>query len=383
MKIAFITNIRAPYRTLQLEEFSKIENIQLSVFYTNKPTDNRKWEVFDNYGFKEVDLNGVKISEKYGYINSGLLNIVKNNDLIILGGYEQPTMIILSLLCRILKKKYVLLFDGISYNKINFNCNKIKMMLKKLVINNAFAIMGNGKCSQEYFNKIFGYPIEKIYNQYLTIDIKKIDELYEDRSIYKEEIRKKYNISNNDRVVIYSGRLIEIKNIKSIIKALSKLNREDIVLLIIGDGELNNELNILSKQLNVRSIITGFITKQEELFKHYFAGDCLILPSIDEPWGLVVNEAMASGLPVIVSNICGCSKDLVSEGENGYIINPSDINDISDKLNRVLYEDNIKHMSINSKKIIKNWNFEKSKNELEKILNLYKKLLDNYIVAGE
>lgn len=370
MKVAFITNIRAPYRTLQLSEFSKIENLELNVFYTNKPKDNRKWEVFNNYGFEEVDLKGIKISEKYGYINAGLINIVRKHDLIILGGYEQPTMIMLSLICRLLNKKYVLLFDGISYDKINFNCNKIKMNLKKLVINNSAAIMGNGECSKEYFNKIFNYPLERIYNQYLTVDTNKIDILYEDRERYREFIRNKYNIGTYDKVIIYSGRLIEIKNIKAIIKAISNLKDNNIVFLIVGDGELNSKLSDLAKKLGVRCVITGFITKQEELFKHYFAGDCLILPSVDEPWGLVVNEAMASGLPVIVSNICGCSKDLVCKGKNGYIIEPTDIGDISYKINKILYKSDINKMGLESKKIISKWNFENSKNELEKILNL-------------
>lgn len=267
MKVAFITNIRAPYRTLQLSEFSKIENLELNVFYTNKPKDNRKWEVFNNYGFEEVDLKGIKISEKYGYINAGLINIVRKHDLIILGGYEQPTMIMLSLICRLLNKKYVLLFDGISYDKINFNCNKIKMNLKKLVINNSAAIMGNGECSKEYFNKIFNYPLERIYNQYLTVDTNKIDILYEDRERYREFIRNKYNIGTYDKVIIYSGRLIEIKNIKAIIKAISNLKDNNIVFLIVGDGELNSKLSDLAKKLGVRCVITGFITKQEELFK--------------------------------------------------------------------------------------------------------------------
>lgn len=372
MKVAFITNIRAPYRTLQLSEFAKIKDLELKVFYTNKPKDNRKWEIFDNYGFEEIDLRGIKISEKYGYINTGLLNIVRSNDLIILGGYEQPTMIILSLLCRLFNKKYILVFDGISYDKINFNCNKLKMILKKIVINNSSAIMGNGECSKEYFNKIFNYPLEKIYNQYLTVDTPKIDRMYNDKYKYRELIRRKYNISRNDKVIIYSGRLVKIKNIKSVIKAINKINKNNIVFLIVGDGELNTELSELSKELNIKCVITGFIEKQEELFKHYFAGDCFILPSIDEPWGLVVNEAMAAGLPIIVSDICGCSKDLVVDGENGYIVNSKNIDEMANKIKEILFDSNIELIGRKSKKIISSWNFSNSRLELEKIINSLK-----------
>ena len=83
MKLAYITNLRAPYRTLQLNEFSKIENIKIKTYYTDKPNENRKWNTNEAKGFKEIDLKGIKIAGKFGYINYGLLDIVKNNDLII------------------------------------------------------------------------------------------------------------------------------------------------------------------------------------------------------------------------------------------------------------------------------------------------------------
>lgn len=196
--------------------------------------------------------------------------------------------------------------------------------------------------------------------------------MYNDKYKYRELIRRKYNISRNDKVIIYSGRLVKIKNIKSVIKAINKINKNNIVFLIVGDGELNTELSELSKELNIKCVITGFIEKQEELFKHYFAGDCFILPSIDEPWGLVVNEAMAAGLPIIVSDICGCSKDLVVDGENGYIVNSKNIDEMANKIKEILFDSNIELIGRKSKKIISSWNFSNSRLELEKIINSLK-----------
>jgi glycosyltransferase involved in cell wall biosynthesis len=61
----------------------------------------------------------------------------------------------------------------------------------------------------------------------------------------------------------------------------------------------------------------------DELPACYAAADCFVLPSLSEPWGLVVNEAMASGLPVLISRRCGCARDLVREGENGFLFDPT------------------------------------------------------------
>lgn len=368
MKVAYITNLRTPYRTLQLNEFSKIENMELTVYYTDKPNENRKWDLNKAFGFKEFDLKGYKIFKKYGYINKGLLNIVKSNDLIITGAYEQPSYILLSIMCKIIKKPYVLSFDGISCDRINIEERKFKKLIKNIVISNASAIFGNGEVSKQYFHKVFNYPLEKIYNQYLTSDMDRINSLYEHKDSYRKEYRESLGILENDKVIIYSGRLIYIKNIDSVIKAINKVDKKNLVLLITGGGELAQELTVLAEKLKVRVIITGFIQNQDELFKHYFAGDAFILPSICEPWGLVVNEAMCAGLPILVSNKCGCSKDLVVETHNGYLINPDDIQDIATKVYKLMYEDNLSVMGNKSKDIIKEWTFENSKKSLIKII---------------
>ena len=369
MKLAYITNLRAPYRTLQLNEFSNIKDIELTTYYTDKPDENRKWNVNDVSGFEEIDLKGHKLFKKYGYINKGLLAVVKNSDLIMLGCYEQPTYIALSIFCKALRKPYVLSFDGISTDRLGNKENIIKKVLKKIVICNADYIMGNGTVSKRYFNEVFNYPLERIYNQYLTVDSVKINGLYCAKKKYRNEYRKKYNLEDNEKVLIYSGRLIDIKNVDTVIKALRKLKKPNLTLLITGGGLLEEELKGLANELNVKMIVTGFISEQEELFKHYFVGDALILPSKNEVWGLAVNEAMMAELPILVSEICGCSLDLVNDGENGYIINPYDVDDISNKIYKLLYEDDLKTMGERSKKIIGEWTFENSKNNLMKILN--------------
>ncbi|MCM2535834.1 glycosyltransferase family 4 protein [Neobacillus pocheonensis] len=374
MKIAFITNLRAPYRTLQLNEFSKIKNITLNVYYTDKQSENRVWDVNKAVGFKEIDLDGINLFKKLGYLNKGLVKIVTTHDLLILGGYEKPTYIVLSILCRILKKPYILLFDGISTHKLEENKNNLKTIIKKLVIKKADFILGNGNVSKRYFSEIFSYPNEKILNQYLTVDTKKIESMYKDKEKYKIEYREKLGIKKDEKVLIYSGRLINIKNVESVIEAVSKLKKRDLVFLITGGGILEEHLKQRAKELKIKLIITGFLPDQDELFKHYFVGDALILPSFDEAWGLVVNEALVAGLPVLVSRHCGCANDLVIPKQNGYIFNPFDVNEISKCIENVISKDDNAAYSKKSKEIALNWTFENSRKNLEHILSNYEKM---------
>lgn len=373
MKIGFVTNLRAPYRTLQLNEFSNISNVDITTYYCDNKNNNRNWETGKVIKFKEIDLKRYNFFRQNGYVNKHIIKVVKENDTMILGGYDQPTYILISIVCRLLKKPYILSFDGISVNRLEEKENPIKKFIKGIVINNADYIMGNGTVSKRYFNEVFGYPLDRIYNQYLTVDSNKINDLYKDKERYRKEYRKKLGINEGDKVLIYSGRLIDIKNVDSVIKAISKLGKKDLIFLITGGGKSEKKIINLSEELGVKTIITGFISKQEELFKHYFVGDALILPSLDEPWGLVVNEAMFSGLPVIVSNVCGCSLDLCKDSYNGKIIDPKNIKDMFIKIEEVLYLSDIFKLKKASREIVEEWKFINSKKNFIKILSSLRK----------
>lgn len=367
MKIAVITSIKAPYRTLQLEEICKNKNIDMTVYYTKEGKGDRNWENINSTRFKENYLNSIKIFDRFGTLNLGLKKIIKDNDIIVLGGYEKPTYILLSLLCRLNKKKYIIIYDGISCNRLNEKENRFKWIIKNLVIKNSAAIWANGTVSKRYFIEVFNYKPEKIYNQYLSIDGEKIRVLSKDRKKIRKELRDKYEISQDEKVIHYSGRLTKVKNVSSVIEAIAKINNTNVTLFITGDGNLKRELEDKAKELGVKTIITGFIDNQMELFKHYFVSDIFILPSIYEPWGLVVNEAMYAELPVLISDICGCSLDLVNK--NGYLFNPNNIDDIKSKMNLLLDDSEIDKKGKQSLEIIKKWSFYNSRMSFENMIN--------------
>lgn len=368
MKIAILTNISSPYKSLQINEFCKLENTDFTVYYTEPNNKKIEWEE-KKAEFLQVSLKQINMFSKFGLIlNKGLFNIVRRNELLILTGYDQLSMIFISIICRFYNRPYIVLFDGISRNRIELKESKLKIIFKKIVLSQSRGVMANGLVSRLYLTSILGYPNEKIYNQYLSVDNKTLELLSLDKQKHRDFYRAKYNIDSDSKVLLFSGRLIEKKNIEKVILAISILKRKDIIFLITGGGELNRKIQQLADDLAVKVIITGFINEQEELFKHYFAADVLILPSKEEPWGLVVNECMAAGLPVIVSKVCGCSLDLVKDNYNGYTIDPMDEVDIAEKINQVLFSSKIDEMGKNSKEIISKWTFENSKKMLAQII---------------
>jgi len=126
---------------------------------------------------------------------------------------------------------------------------------------------------------------------------------------------------------------------------------------LVGDGPERRHLKRLIRRLGLNNVFLFGFQRQEELPKFYGVSDALVLPSMDEPWGLVVNEAMAAGLPVWVSNRAGCAPDLLEDGGNGCSFNPMDVDSIAAALARfsLLTEEQLLRMGSRSRDLIAGW----------------------------
>jgi glycosyltransferase involved in cell wall biosynthesis len=139
--------------------------------------------------------------------------------------------------------------------------------------------------------------------------------------------------------LLFSGKLIARKAPLQLLDALERVpGRAKLALIVLGDGELRGELEPRARALlGERLIMPGFVN-QSQLGAYFRAADALILPSVQETWGLVVNEAMHYGLPVLVSEGVGCHLDLVQEGVTGYVHRVADAAQMAEHIARLLLE---------------------------------------------
>jgi glycosyltransferase involved in cell wall biosynthesis len=139
-------------------------------------------------------------------------------------------------------------------------------------------------------------------------------------------------------------------------------------LVLLGDGPLRESLNSQLSTLNLHGHVhlPGF-KQYPDLPAYYGLAEAFILPSISETWGLVVNEAMASGLPVLVSNRCGCAPDLVQEGANGFTFDPLDIEQLAQQMLGVwkMEDGRLERMGAVSARIIADWGPDRFANGLK------------------
>lgn len=155
---------------------------------------------------------------------------------------------------------------------------------------------------------------------------------YEKSLMIADQYVKKYFLEDK-KVILYVGRLVEIKNVQSLIKAFDCKDFKDSVLVIVGDGDYSSALHdIAQKSHNI--IFTGRLTGNY-LYAWYNLASVFVLPSLIEPFGAVTNEALIGGCLSLVSNKAG-SRALIKEGVNGYTIDPNDVDDIRQKLKKSL-----------------------------------------------
>jgi glycosyltransferase involved in cell wall biosynthesis len=177
-----------------------------------------------------------------------------------------------------------------------------------------------------------------------------------------EDLRKRLGIPENGILILFAGKLEPKKDPLALLEAFSAIKKENTYLLFAGNGILEDQVKAkaATSAKKDRILFLGF-QNQRQMPVLYQACDLFCLPSRGpgETWGLAVNEAMASGKAILVSDRVGCSLDLVKEGVNGSIFRSGDLSDLTCKLEKLVSDpEGLPEMGKQSQLIIQNWTFD-------------------------
>lgn len=174
------------------------------------------------------------------------------------------------------------------------------------------------------------------------------------------DVRELFGIPSDQRVIIFSAKLVARKDPLTLLRAVAGMHhRDETTVLFLGDGELHLQLEQYARVSRVKALFAGFVN-QSALPAHYAAGDVFVLPSTYEPRGAVINEAMAAGLPVVVTDRCGSIGDIVLAGENAFIYPAGDAEALGAILDQLVSDALLrKRMASRSREIIAGWNYER------------------------
>lgn len=197
----------------------------------------------------------------------------------------------------------------------------------------------SGTASREYLSRL-GMPEEYIWDREMVVDNRYFFSKAEEARTCANEHRVSLGLP--EHYFLYIGRFSAEKNLMRLLQAYSRYRQaapDGWKLVMVGDGPQREELKEAAKVLNLNDIVWPGYKQREELPLYYALAEAFVLPSTSEPWGLVVNEAMVCGLPVLVSCVCGSALDLVSEGKNGYVFDPFHVEELKQQMLRITEKD--------------------------------------------
>ena len=249
-----------------------------------------------------------------------------------------------------------------------------KRRIKHWIVKRFDAALVGGQPQRRHFTAL-GIPEERIFIGYDAID----NDWFQKgaANACEKEVALRESMCLPNRYFLSLGRMIKKKNLSTLIKAYAafcKHCKEPVALVMVGSGDEEPMLRELARSLELRVYdasqitpeIRSSLTYRDVIFygfrqidenpSFYALADAFVLPSLWEEWGLVVNEAMACSLPVLVAKGVGCAEDLVEEGENGYTFDPQNAEKLCQLLIRLASDSELRQkMGNHSLKVINRW----------------------------
>jgi glycosyltransferase involved in cell wall biosynthesis len=210
---------------------------------------------------------------------------------------------------------------------------------------------------QAAYVRSFGVPSSRIRVAQLTVDVAAIQTYSNEFTLDRRaKVRSRLQLANENIAILYVGRLEPHKGIEDLLAAFTTLTGKlpNARLLIAGDGSLRDRTIAAANEIPAIRYLGRLANKK--LWEAYNIADVFVLPSRFEPWGLVVNEAMAAGLPVIVTDRVGCGPDLVRHGVTGLVVPAASVTALTTALETMCAETNRRtYMGSQARQLISQW----------------------------
>lgn len=357
-KIAFVTNMCPHYSIGFFELFSKTYSTDF--FFTGG--DEKYWDRQNKQwtgDFHGQYLKGFYIFPKIKVI-PGLRRLFSSEYKVVIktvdGRFELPFVF---LLAKLRRKPFILYTQMWMHPRTFFH--QVSFIFLKIIYKHSDAIIVYGDHGKKYLASL-GVAPAKIYLAPQAMDNRLFNHLVseEDKQVLKERLG-----CENRKIILYVGRLEECKGLTYLMEAASLIKDLGFTMLFIGTGSMRNALEKSAQTNSLKAIFLEHIPNHQ-LMKYYAIADLFVLPSITtkdfkEPWGMVINEAMNQGCPVIVTDAVGAGAGgLVEDGQNGYIVREKDSIALKEAVEKLLRNEQLRsQMAHNAVKKIAGWTFQK------------------------
>lgn len=333
-RVLFLTNYPSPYRVGFFDRLG--QEMDVTVLFSDRKEDQthreQRWFVESQGHFHWVQLKKRVLCVDNESLCLDVVSWLKKPwDRIVVCGYSSPTVMLAMAWLRLHRLPFYMEIDG---GLVRAD-SRAKFLFKKFLVTRANWWISSGEPSTRYLAhygadpaRTFVYPFTSLYAR----DIPDAVPTPED----KETLRRELGLPQG-KILLSVGRMDRGKGFDVLLKALARM--EETASLFIVGGEPGEDCLALVRELKLENVHFISFKPKEELKKYYRAADAFVLPTRSDVWGLVINEAMACGLPVVTTTRCVAGLTLVEDGVNGYLVPIDDEAALARKLDAVFSGD--------------------------------------------
>ncbi|MDO8469660.1 MAG: glycosyltransferase family 4 protein [bacterium] len=393
MKIAILTSHVIQYQAPLFRKFAVMPGIDLTVYFcwdfgAKKMFDPEfgcaiEWDIILTEGYRHLFPKNFSLKPGpsfLGQINLGIIPALWKGkyDAVIVYGWNSLTNW-LAFATAFLRRTPVLLHGENPMNQESLKSGR-KRAVKKIILGMLFRRVSGflyiGEENRKFY-EYYGVPKKKLFFVPYAVENDRYIEVAKTFVGKKPELKKKLGVLPDHPLVLFVGKLIGKKRPLDLLQAYELLITHYSLpitpsLLFVGDGELRQTLEAYAQDHGLKNVRFAGFKNQSELPECYAVADVFVLPSgIGETWGLVVNEAMCFGLPVVVSDIVGCGSDLVHRNENGFIFRLGNIDELAECIRKLVESrERVENFGKRSKEIIAHYSHEKDIEGIKEALDL-------------
>jgi glycosyltransferase involved in cell wall biosynthesis len=328
-RVVILTEIIAPYRIPVFNALAARNDVDLHVIFLSETDPSlRQWHVYkDEIQFSYEILHGWRSRfGKYNLLfNTGMARALRHArpEAIVSGGYNYLASWQAAWWAK--RNNVPLLLWSESNSADKRTNNPLVEFMKKYFSGMCRAFVAAGRTPRDYLLEL-GADENSVFVAPDAVDV----EMYAKSAVLARERSAELRVEHAlpQRYFLYVGRLIEEKGVFDLLAAYAKLDeptRTQIGLVFVGDGAARAGLARRASQIEPGVVKFCGWVHRERISELYALADAFIFPTYSDPWGLVVNEAMACSLPIVASDVAGCVADLVRVSENGFIFRPGDV----------------------------------------------------------
>jgi glycosyltransferase involved in cell wall biosynthesis len=362
-KVVFLTVMPSPYQQELFAQLDKDSELDIAVYYYTHQAHDRAWGDRQLADYEKV-LPGKTISllGPSAHWNPGVIRMLKTErpDLVVVSDYSAITA---QMAMRFLSKrgfKWLYWGERPGMNQHGWLKHKIRKFLMK-PLSQATGIIGIGELATEQYRT----SCQKRVKHFFSIPY------YCNTASFEARGQSHVTSSDDGSVrLLFSGQFIYRKGIDILLQAFERLTKQcpNVKLIMLGSGpNLNSELEKLEQQTLDRIELIGHV-EPSSLPDYFSQADVFVLPSRHDGWGLVINEAIASGLPVVASGAVGAAYELVQDGYNGFLISELSVDNLTNKLITIVTDGDLRQtMAKNTQSVLPNIQLQEGANRWKEV----------------